>query len=89
MKYLAEEKLFSPVKSLHKNSMFKLTVDKEARNGEIYLPLLSMVKDVNSTIDKLMTVYGNDMKLFGYKYEIRDDGVYAMCEGGSVNNMCC
>ena len=81
-------KLTSTLKAIHKNSN-KLGIEKETTKGEVYLQLLSRMKNVTATMDILMKLYHHDMKLFGYKYEKRDDGVYAVCEGESHNGMCC
>ena len=53
------------------------------------LPLFSRLKNPGEAIEKLLKIYGDDMKLFGYEHEIREDGVYATCENYDVNNMCC
>ena len=53
------------------------------------LPLFSRLENPTEAIEALLKIYGNDMQLFGYKYEIRQDGVYATCENYDLYGRCC
>ena len=52
------------------------------------LPLFSKLKDPEGWIKKVHTVYGEDMKLFGYTYSIINGEVYAGCKYYTTNGTC-
>ena len=89
MKYIIDKILHYNISPVHANEQPKITKNENIKPGEVYLDLFSRLENPQAAINKVMKGIGRDMQLFGYKYEIRDDGVYAMCSSYNMNGMCC
>ena len=71
------------------NRMRGSKVNRTSRKG-IFLPLFSELGEKqNHWIRKMARVYKHDFQLFGYDYEVEEDGnMYATCKEYDEAGMC-